>query len=286
MALARAVRFLAETVVILVLGFIGAACLVRFSPGFEMDMREADPRLSEESLRALREERLRDSALVPFAVRYARGVFSGDLGRSLSTNAPVAELVAERAPVTLRLIAIGSAMAGLAGLAAAILKRVVRPAAVLTTGSAALLLAAPAGVVALLAVFAGVPAEAALAAVVAPSIYVYCDRLIAQQENATSTLAAYGLGIGRVRVFIVHVLPVLAAELGGLMGLAFVTAASASIPIEAVSSTPGLGQLAWRAALDRDMPVVAVVSVLMAVATRVSAAAAGVFRPAVAGADA
>jgi ABC-type dipeptide/oligopeptide/nickel transport system permease component len=128
-------------------------------------------------------------------------------------------------------------------------------------------------------VFAGVPAELALAAVVAPGIYVYCDRLIGQQENALSTLAACALGVGPVRIFAVHVLPVLAAELAGLAGLVIVSAASAAIPIEAICSTPGLGQLAWRAAMDRDTPVVAIVSVLMVVATRVAAAAAGAFRP-------
>jgi peptide/nickel transport system permease protein len=284
MASARAVRFVAETLVIVLLGFIGAACLVRYSPGFEMDARQADVRLSEESIRTLREERLRDAALIPFVVRYARGVLRGDLGVSLSTNRPVAELVAERAPVTLRLVLAGTVLAAVAGLGSAVGKRLLRPAAVFTGGSAALLLAMPAGVVALLAVFAGVPPELALAAVVAPGVYVYCDRLIAQQENALSTLAAHGLGIARLRIFLVHILPVLAAELGGLLGLAFVTAASACIPIEAICSQPGLGQLAWRAALDRDMPVVAIVSVLMVLATRVSAAAAGAFRPAPEGA--
>ncbi|HET8548783.1 MAG TPA: hypothetical protein VFL57_12290 [Bryobacteraceae bacterium] len=276
--MARAVRFFAETGLITAVGFFGAACLVRYSPGFEIDMREFDPRLSEATIQALREERLRDSSLPRFALRYAAGVFRGDFGWSVSTNRPVAELIAERAPVTLRLIAVAGIVAGCAALAAAFLKRLLRPAAVLTTASATVLLAMPAGVLALIAVFSGLPAEAALAAVVAPPIYIYCDRLIAHQENATCTLVAHGLGIARARVFAVHVLPVLAAELGGLAGLAFVTAASASIPVEAVCSRPGIGQLAWRAAMDRDMPVVAIVTVLMVVATRISAAAAGTFR--------
>jgi peptide/nickel transport system permease protein len=261
MACTRVVRFVAETALIVVAGFLGAACLVRYSPGFEFDPREADPRLSEDSIRALREERLRNSSIVPFAVRYARGVLTGDFGWSMSTNRAVSELVAERAPVTMRLVGVGSVLAGLTALAAAIFKNLVRPAGAVTTTSAALLLAMPAGVVALATVFAGVPAELGLAAVVAPPIYVYCDRLLGQQERATSTLAAHGLGIGRLRVFLVHVLPVLAAELGGLAGLTFVTAVSAAIPIEAVCSKPGLAQLAWRAALDRDMPVVAIVTV-------------------------
>jgi peptide/nickel transport system permease protein len=272
------VRFTVETLVIVSLGFFGAACLVRYSPGFDIDPREADHRLSEESLRALREQRQRDSALLPFTIRYVKGIFSGDFGWSTSANRPVAELIRERAPVTVRLVIIGTLIAGLAALGAAVSKRVLRPLAAVATGSAALLLAMPAGVIALMAVFAGVPAEAALAAVVAPGIYVYCDRLLGKQENATSTLAACALGIGRVRMFVVHILPVLAAELGGLAGMAFITAVSSSIAVEAICSRPGLGQLAWRAAMDRDMPVVATVTVLMVIATRVSAAAAGAFR--------
>jgi peptide/nickel transport system permease protein len=279
MAAARAVRFCAETLIIVVVAFMGAACLVRLSPGFDIDPREADARLSEESIRALREERVRNSALIPFTVRYVKGIFAGDFGWSTSTNRPVAELVAERAPVTLRLVLIGTIAACVAGLAAALAKRILRPLAAVTTSSAALLLATPAGVIALLAVFANAPAEAALVAVVAPGVYVYCDRLLGRQERATSTLAAFALGIGRVRIFLVHILPTLAGELAGLAGLAFVTAASAAIAVEAICSRPGLGQLAWRAAMDRDMPVVATVTVLMVIATRVSAAAAGAFRP-------
>lgn len=277
---ARVGRFLAETALILVAGFFGAACLVRYSPGFEFDPREADPRLSDASIRAMREERLRNSAIVPFTLRYARGIFTGDFGWSMSTNRPVRELIAERAPVTVRLVGLGSMLAGAAALTAALLKRLLRPAALLTSAATAVLLATPGGVVALACVFAGVPAEIGLAAVVAPSIFVYCDRFIGQQERATCTLAAYGLGIGRVRVFLVHVLPALAAELGGLLGLTLVTAVSAAIPIEAVCSRPGLGQLTWQAAIGRDMPVVAAVTVFIVIATRVSAAAAGAFRPA------
>jgi ABC-type dipeptide/oligopeptide/nickel transport system permease component len=42
---------------------------------------------------------------------------------------------------------------------------------------------------------------------------------------------------------------------------------SAIIPVEALSDSPGLGQLAWRAALGRDLPVLVCITLLLAVAT-------------------
>jgi peptide/nickel transport system permease protein len=41
----------------------------------------------------------------------------------------------------------------------------------------------------------------------------------------------------------------------------------ASIPIEALSDSPGMGQLAWRAALGRDVPVLVTVTLLLTAVT-------------------
>ncbi len=41
----------------------------------------------------------------------------------------------------------------------------------------------------------------------------------------------------------------------------------ASIPIEVICDTPGIGQLAWRAALDRDLPLLVTITVLVALMT-------------------
>ena len=49
------------------------------------------------------------------------------------------------------------------------------------------------------------------------------------------------------------------------MSLAF----GASIPIEVICDSPGVGQLAWRAAMDRDLPLLVTITVLVALMTLV-----------------
>jgi peptide/nickel transport system permease protein len=55
-----------------------------------------------------------------------------------------------------------------------------------------------------------------------------------------------------------------------LAGVSVTLAFGASIPIEALSDSPGIGQLAWRAALGRDLPVLVTVTLLLTVVTVVA----------------
>jgi peptide/nickel transport system permease protein len=48
--------------------------------------------------------------------------------------------------------------------------------------------------------------------------------------------------------------------------LSLVTALSALVPVEVLFDVPGLGQLAWNAAMNRDLPVLLAVTLLMALA--------------------
>jgi ABC-type dipeptide/oligopeptide/nickel transport system permease component len=41
----------------------------------------------------------------------------------------------------------------------------------------------------------------------------------------------------------------------------------ASIPVEALADSPGLGQLAWRAALGRDLPVLVMITLMLTAIT-------------------
>ena len=50
-----------------------------------------------------------------------------------------------------------------------------------------------------------------------------------------------------------HVLPSLGPEAAGLASLAVVTALNASLPMEVLCGHTGLGQLAWNAAMQRDI---------------------------------
>ena len=63
----------------------------------------------------------------------------------------------------------------------------------------------------------------------------------------------------------VHVFSMLRPELLNLLGMSAVVALSALVPVEVVFDVPGLGQLAWSAAMNRDLPVLVAMTALMAV---------------------
>src|ERR1700679_1342873 len=99
------------------------AILVRYAPGTMVDERELDRRLNEQSLAALRAEKADNRNVAANFVRYLRGLTKGDLGYSESNHAPIAALIADRAPETLRELAVGLAGGWFFGLALALPKR-------------------------------------------------------------------------------------------------------------------------------------------------------------------
>src|SRR5450631_962708 len=91
---------------VLVGGLLGAT-LVRLGPGFGVDERELDSRLSAASQQAIRTERAKDNNIALFYLRYVAGFVRGDFGFSRSLNRPVAELLRQRLPLTLASLSFG-----------------------------------------------------------------------------------------------------------------------------------------------------------------------------------
>jgi peptide/nickel transport system permease protein len=79
-------------------------------------------------------------------------------------------------------------------------------------------------------------------------------------------LQARAQGIGMRRLVLAHILPAAAPQLSALASLSIVTALSALVPVEVIFNVPGLGQLAWNAAMNRDLPVLLGVTMMMAMA--------------------
>jgi peptide/nickel transport system permease protein len=65
---------------------------------------------------------------------------------------------------------------------------------------------------------------------------------------------------------VAHILPTLSLQLSALASLSIVTALSALVPVEVIFDVPGLGQLAWNAAMNRDLPVLLAATMIMALA--------------------
>jgi peptide/nickel transport system permease protein len=82
-------------------------------------------------------------------------------------------------------------------------------------------------------------------------------------------LAAQAKGLSSARVLFAHVVLPAVPQLAALAGISVSLAFGASIPIEVISDTPGVGQLAWRAALNRDLPLLVNITVLVALMTLV-----------------
>jgi peptide/nickel transport system permease protein len=263
----RGVSALAATVL---LGGLCAATLVRLAPGSDVDEREFDSRLSDDSRHAARESRAAERNLGRFYVGYLAGIMRGDFGVSHSLRRPVRELLAERGPVTLRLVTLGIAFGWVLGVVLAIAAWRIRAVDLLSGVLSATLLSVPAAVLGLAVLFAGAGGSIAIGFVVLPKVFTYTRSLIAKAAASPHVLLARAKGAGGIRILAWHIGPALAPELLSLAGVSISLAFGAAIPMEAVCDIPGLGQLAWQAALGRDLPVLVILSLLLTVVTLVA----------------
>jgi peptide/nickel transport system permease protein len=261
-------HFLRLGLTILLGGLLGAT-LVRFAPGFGADERELDSRLSTQSIQVLRESHASQRNILGYYRGYLGGLLRGDLGISTSLERPVAELFAQRLPVTLRSVGMGVAGGWLLGFFLALPAGMFRwrNYEFLTASLSGLFLCLPAAVLGLAIVYAGGPAWVAIALVVFPRVFQYARNIFVQSSELPHVLAAHARGLRGVHIFIWHVLPNAAPLLLALGGISVSMAFGAAIPIEAISDHPGIGQLTWQAALSRDLPVLVNITLLITVIT-------------------
>jgi peptide/nickel transport system permease protein len=253
------------------LGGLLGATLVRLGPGFGVDEREFDVRLNAASLQAIRAERARDNNIALFYARYLSGLLHGNLGFSRSLNRPVSELLRERLPLTLGSLAygvLGGMSIGLV-LALASVWWHAPGSDLLPAVLSGLSLALPAALIALLFLWMGAGGRWAIALVVFPHVYRYAKNLLVAAYQAPHVLAAEAKGLSPARVLFAHVFTPAAPQLAALAGISVSLAFGASIPIEVICDTPGVGQLAWKAALDRDLPLLVNITVLVTLMTLV-----------------
>ena len=249
-------------------GFLGAT-LVRLAPGFGVDEEELDSRLSEGSMRALRQSNAASGSLAGFYIHYLSRLAHGDLGESQALNEPVRQLLAERFPETLKSVVLGLALGWAAVLSLAMLAVMSRMGVVDLAASllASVLLCIPAAVLALLFVVAQAPGRLVLGLIVFPKIFHYARNLLAQSAALPHVLTARAKGLGSVRVLLRHILPVAAPQLLALAGVSVSLAFATAIPVEVLCDLPGIGQLAWKAALGRDLALLVNLTMIVTLVT-------------------
>ncbi|MCC6343164.1 MAG: ABC transporter permease subunit [Bryobacterales bacterium] len=235
-----------------------ASLLVWFSPGYGIDGREADPTISDQVLARLTVNR----GGGPFTV--VRKMLHGDFGYSMALDAPVADLIAERGAVTLGSVSGGLAMAWSGAVLGVLLVFWLAPRArLLPDLLAAVLLAVPTALVSVAAFLAGAPVSAAITLALFPRLYLFARNILRSMESQPHVLHARAHGLSPGRVFKHALVRPALPELAALAAVSIRMALGAVIPAEAICDSPGLGQLAWKATLGRDLALLVPLTLLM-----------------------
>jgi peptide/nickel transport system permease protein len=277
----RVAQHVATILLTVVLGGLLGATLVRFAPGFGIDEEELDARRSAASIEAIRQANSAESNVLVFYIHFLGRMAHGDLGFSRTLDRPVAELVAERLPETLKSVAWGVLLGWTLGLAFAIPIAIFRSRAfdVLACVLAGILLCIPAAVMALLFVLSRAPARLVIAVIIFPKVFRYARNLLVRTAGLPHVLTARAKGLGNIRILIWHVLPNVGPQLFALAGVSVSLAFAAAIPVEVLCDLPGVGQLAWKAALGRDLYLLVNLTMIVTVVTLIANSSAELLAP-------
>lgn len=248
----------------ILLVLVGTTILVRFAPGYLSDAREMDARYSAVARAELSVEGSRSVRQMLGAE--IGGWMRGDAGVSRQFQVPVWELIRPRLAVSGALLLRGIALAWALALCASLLSSAGRRPSLLWQAPAAILLAVPAAALATLCLLvnSGGPVLV-MALLLAARDFKFLHRALHQAWLDPHVLQARAQGVRPRHVLWAHILPALLPQLGALASLSIVTALSALVPIEVIFNVPGLGELAWNAAINRDLPVLLAVTMIMAV---------------------
>jgi peptide/nickel transport system permease protein len=258
---------LARTVLIVFLVVVGSTILVRFAPGYLSDAREMDARYGDAARVELSLEAARSSSLRQMLSTEMSAWTNGNLGLSRQYDVPVLELILPRLAVTGGLMLRAIVIAWSLALCASLLSSAGRNPSLLWQAPAALLLAVPTAAMATICLLAGSGGPVlVMTLLVAARDFKFLDRLLRKAWRDPHLLQARAQGLSTLRLVRAHILPSISSQLLALATLSIVTALSALVPVEVIFSVPGLGQLAWNAAMNRDLPVLLAVTMIMAIA--------------------
>jgi len=137
----------------------------------------------------------------------------------------------------------------------------------------------PAAGIAILLFRLGGSAKWMIALVLFPRLYQYLRNVLQQAAGMPHVLLARAKGL-RWPMLLRHVLLPARAQLIALVAVSINMAFGAAVAIEAICDIPGLGQLAWKAAAARDLPVLVVLTVMIALVTQMSNLVADLSTPA------
>jgi peptide/nickel transport system permease protein len=266
-AAAAVVKWLSRTLAIVLLVIIGSTILVRFAPGYLSDAREMDSRYADAARAELSTEAARSNSLLHMLSSEIGGWARGDAGVSRQYGVPVAELIVPRLGVTGGLMLRAIVLAWTLALCASLISSAGRNPSLVWQTPATLLLAVPIAAMATICLLAGSGGPVlVMALLLAARDFKFLHRTLRKAWLDPHLLHARAQGVRTRRLLAAHILPAIASQLSALATLSIVTALSALVPVEVIFNVPGLGQLAWNAAMNRDLPVLLAVTIIMALA--------------------
>jgi peptide/nickel transport system permease protein len=268
--------FVTKTLIVVLFGGFMGATLVRFAPGYGVTEEELDSRLNDESIQALRSAHADANNLASFYILYWSRFLHGDFGYSSAMQAPVRQLIADRFPERLKSVGTGLVVGWALGLGLAIASLTTRSVTVDLGASllAAITLCTPAAVMALLCVIVRAPGRLVVSSIIFPKVFQYARNLLFRSAGLPHVLTANAKGLGKSRILLRHILPIAGPQLLALGGITVSMAFAAAIPIEALCDMPGIGQLAWKAALGRDIELLVILTMIVTTITLLANSAA------------
>jgi len=278
--LRRGAKHVAALLATVLIGGLLGATLLRLAPGFGVDETELDTRLSNQSIQAIRSANAENENIFIFYARYLGRMAHGDLGVSRSLGQPVSQLIRDRLPETLKSIGTGLLLGWGLGLSFALAVVLSRTWIVDTIASlsAGILLCIPAAVLALLFVLARAPGRLIIGLVIFPKVFRYARGLLLRAAGLPHVITARAKGLGTGRVLLWHILPAAGPQLLALLGISISLALAAAIPVEVLCDLPGIGQLAWKAALGRDLYLLVDLTMLVTLVTLTANSASDLLR--------
>lgn len=239
-----------------------------------------------ETVANIRRELGLDQSLVVQFFHYLGGLFQGNLGRSYAQKTEVVTLIMARLPATLTLMAAGILVEVVLGLILGVTAAVRRGSLVdnLVMMTSFVGVSAPQFVVALLFLYVfavtlgwfpmsgyGTPAHVILPAltlgVLGAGWYARMARsAMIEVLNQDYVRTARAKGLSSARILLRHALPNALLPIIAMIGIDIGQFMGGVVVVEAVYGWPGIGQLAWQAIQQVDIPIIMGVTLVSALA--------------------
>lgn len=263
----RLLKLLARSAGLLFAAILGTIFLVQRAPGYYSDVRELDPTGGASIRESLEQARSRDIGLLPVALQWLKHAARGDFGRSRQFDVPVAVLLKERARISVLLLSSGTLLGWSGACCLGMLTAGVRKHGLetLVLVPSSWLLVLPVGALATLCFLmdSGGPILVIAMLIGARELQFFC-RLLHATLDSSHFLYLRAAGIRQSRILWSCALPQLAPQLASLLLRSLLIAIAMLVPIEVVFDVPGLGQLAWSATMNRDLPVLMAATLVFA----------------------